>query len=158
MATAKEERYLRWGQERDRLFLALREAPVDEKVRAYQQLEKQLRKEARTKFEDREIQRGITTDLLRATSSSNWTTLSPYLRRMERIGYSGMDERLLVCVLAAEAARGSRAGMKKVSALIEDAERRSRRRLDPSATLEEIRHALSRARRFAGLPEAKEVP
>jgi hypothetical protein len=153
-----EDRSLRWGQERGRLFLALRNASIPEKVQAYKQLEKRLLREACSAAEARELRRRIAEDLLMATSAGPWRGFSPYLRRLERLGYSSMDRRLLVCVLAAQASKGSPAGVRKTAELIADIERRTRGRKFHSALWDEINGALARARDFAGLHTAKPAP
>lgn len=148
-----ERLLLRCARERDQLALSLRHAGVREKVEAYKRLEKALLKEASEGTETREIQRRITEDLLVATSSAPWALFAPYLRRIERLGYSSFDRRILVCAMAAQAARGSRAGLRKAAGLIEDLEHRAARsrRLHPSFR-DEIESALARARTVAGLP------
>jgi len=145
----KTERYLRWGQARDQLFLSMRQSSKEERVTAYEQLEKKLLKEAHSPFERREIQRRITADVLRATAPGGWSGFAPRLRRMERLGYTDIDDRVLVCVLTAQASAGAPAGIRKATELIADLERRSRR-LDPERR-REIGHALERARQFAGI-------
>jgi hypothetical protein len=146
----EEERFARWAQERDSLFLSLRNASISEKVHAYKRLEKQILREARTSFEKQELQRRIAEDLLKATSAGPWRGFSPYLRRMERLGYSSIFSRLLVCVLAAQATKGSPAGVRKTAALIADIERRTHGRKLHPAVREEIHGALARARSFVG--------
>ncbi len=147
----EDERFMRWAQERGQLFLALRNAPIPEKLRAYKQLEKRILKEARSETEKREMQRRISMDLLMAASDGPWRGFSPYLRRLERLGYTSMFDRLSACVLAAEAARGSPAGMRKAVSLIAEIERRLRgRKLHPGLR-EEFEGGLARARKFLGL-------
>lgn len=157
-----DERSLRWGQERDRLFLTLRNASVEEKIEAYEALGRRLAGEARGARERLEIQRRITEDLLRVTSEGPWARFAPYLRRMERLGYTALDRRLMVCVLAAQAARGSTGAVRVVKRLITEAERRAPRSRDRSMTKEEIQHVLGRARKFAGLsadePDSAQSP
>ncbi|MFY0571653.1 hypothetical protein ACN28E_48595 [Archangium lansingense] len=146
------------GQARGRLFLALRNASVAEKLQAYKRLELQLLKEeVHTASEQRELRRRIAEDLLTAASEGSWRLFSPYLRRMERLGYSGLDRRLLACVLAAMASKGSRAGRRKTAELIVDIERRTRGRKYHPALREEINSALERARRLAGLDTEQAV-
>jgi hypothetical protein len=152
-----EQRSLRWGQERDRLYLALKGAGLEDKLRAYEALGRRLVKEAHGSRERQEIQRRIAEDLLRASRDGPWRVFARYLGRMERLGFTAMDRRLLVCVLAAEAARGSPAGLKKVRLMIEDTEQRARRRRDWSATAEEIQRALTRARGIAGFAEPRKL-
>jgi hypothetical protein len=151
LTQAEQERAQRWGQERDRLFLSLRHASVAEKLQAYKQLEKRRLEEARTAFERREVRRRIAEDLLMATSDGPWRSFSPYLRRLERLGCSSMDRRLLACVLSAKASKGSRAGKRKAAELIADIERRTRGRKYHPELREEIARVLARARSFAGL-------
>jgi hypothetical protein len=80
----------------------------------------------------REMQRRISMDLLMAASDGSWRGFSPYLRRVERLGYSSMFDRLVACVLASEAAKGSPAGTRKAVLLIMEIERRLRgRKLHP---------------------------
>lgn len=153
---SKDERSLRWGQERDRLFLALRDTEPTEQLRAYEALGRRLAKEAQGSRERLEIQRRIAEDLLRVSSSGPWRIFSVYLRRMERLGFTAMDRRLLACVFAAQAAPGSPAGLKKLKAMIEDTERRALRKLDWSADAEEVKRALRRARKIAGILEPSE--
>jgi hypothetical protein len=153
---SSEDRSLRWGQERDRTFLSVKRAPFEEKVSAYEALGRRLVKEARGPRERIEIQRRIAEDLLRVSRSASWRVFSQYLRRLERLGFTSLDRRLLACVLAAEAARGSLAGSRKVKALIENTERHARRSRDPSVTATEVQHALARARQIAGLSEEPE--
>jgi hypothetical protein len=147
----EEERSLRFGAERDRLFLSLRNASVPEKLQAYKQFEKRRLKDAHTAFEKREARRRIAEDLVMVTSDGPWRLFSPYLRRLERLGYSTMDRRLFACVMAAMASKGSRAGRRKTAELIADIERRTRGRKFHPAHREEINSALARARMFAGL-------
>ncbi len=150
--TRAEERSLRMGQARSRLFLSLQNASVAEKLQAYKRLETQLLKdEALTASEQRELRRRIAEDLLTAASEGPWRLFSPYLRRMERLGYSGLDRRLLACVLSAMASKGCPAGRRKTAELIADIERRTRGRKYHPAHREEINSALERARRLAGL-------
>lgn len=147
-----EERSLRIGQARGRLFLSLRNASVSEKLQAYKRLELQLLKaEALTTSEQLELRRRIAEDLLTAASEGTWRLFSPYLRRMERLGYSGLDRRLLACVLAATASKGSPSGKRKTAELIADIERRTRGRKYHPGLREEINSAVERARRLAGL-------
>jgi hypothetical protein len=147
----QEERFMNWAREREQLFLALQRASIPEKVLAYRQLEKQLLKEARTAHEQQVLRRRISMDLLMATSDGPWRGFSPYLRRTERLGYASVFDRLLACVLSAQAAKGSPVGRKKTLALIADIERRTRgRKLHPGVR-EEINGALARARRFLGV-------
>jgi hypothetical protein len=147
----EQERSLRWGRERARLFLALRDASVAEKIQAYKQFERRRLEEARTAWEQREVRRRVAEELILATSEGPWRQFSPYLRRLERLGYSTMDRRLLACVLSAKASKGSRAGKRKTADLIADIERRTRGRKHHPALREEIDRALARARRLAGL-------
>lgn len=151
LTEGEQERALRWGRERDRLFLSLRDASVAEKVRAYKQFERRRLKEARTAFEQREVKRRVAEDLVMAASDGPWRLFSPYLRRLERLGYSTMDRRLLACVLSAKASKGSRAGRRKTAELIAAIERRTRGQKYHPALREEINGALARARRLAGL-------
>jgi hypothetical protein len=151
----QEERFMRWAQERESLFLALQRAPIPEKIVAYQQLEKRILKETRTAHEQLVIRRRISMDLLVATSQGPWRGFSPYLRRIERLGYASMLDRVLACVLAAQAANQSPAGRRKAAALIADIERRTRgRKLHPGVR-EEMDGALARARRILGIDPGK---
>jgi hypothetical protein len=153
----EEKRFLGWAQERGRLLRSLRDASIPEQVRAYKQLEKRILQETRTAFERQEMQRRIAEDLLRATSAGPWRGFSPYLRRMERLGYSSMDCRLLVCAWAAQACKGSPAGRRKTAELIEDFERRTRGRKLPPELREQFDIALAWARRLAGLDTTKDT-
>ena len=151
LTSEEEGRFMAWARERDRLILALQKASISEKVQAYKQLEKQVLKETRTAYEKQEMRRRITEDLLMATMAGPWRGFSPYLRRMERLGYSSMDCRMLVCAWAAQATKGSIAGVRKTAALIADFERRARgRKLNPGLR-EQIDVTLARARRLAGI-------
>jgi hypothetical protein len=147
----QEERSMRVARERDHLVLSLRNASVSEKIQAYKRLEKRLLQEERTAVEKRELQRRIAEDLLMATRNGPWRLFSPYLRRLERLGYSTMDRRLLACVMSAMASKGSPTGKRKTAELIADIERRTRGRKYHPALWEEINNALARARKFAGL-------
>jgi hypothetical protein len=138
-------------------LLSLRNASIPEQVQAYKQLEKRILKETRTAFEKQEMRRRITEDLLRATSAGPWRGFSPYLRRMERLGYSSMDCRLLVCAWSAQAVKRSPAGVRKTAALIADFERRARGRKQYPALREQNDHILARARRIAGLDTGKDT-
>lgn len=103
------------------------------------------------------MRRRITETLLMVTSAGPWRGFSPYLRRMERLGYSSMDCRLLVCAWSAQATKGSPAGRRKTAELIADFERRARgRKLYPELR-EQMDHILTRARRFAGLDTGKDT-
>jgi hypothetical protein len=146
-----EARFITWAQERDRLTLSLRKASIPEQVQAYKHFEKQVLKETRTAFEQQEMQRRVTEALLMVTSTGDWRGFSPYLRRMERLGYSSMDCRLLVCVWAAQATKGSSTGRRKTAALIADFERRARRQKLPPPVREQVDSMLARARSLAGL-------
>jgi hypothetical protein len=151
----EEDRFMAWARERDRLILALQKASIPEKVRAYKQLERRILKETRTAYEEQEMRRRITEDLLMATMAGPWRGFSPHLRRMERLGYSSMDCRLLVCSWAAQASKGSPAGKRKTAALIAEFERRARgQKLRPELR-EQIDIILARARKFAGLGSGK---
>ncbi|HEX8822913.1 MAG TPA: hypothetical protein VF794_23500 [Archangium sp.] len=153
----QEERFMGWARELESLFLPLREASIPEQVQAYKQLEKRILKETRTAFERQEMRRRIAETLLMVTSAGPWRGFSPYLRRMERLGYSSMDCRLLVCSWAAQATKGSLAGRRKTAALIAEFERRARgRKLYPELR-QQIDHMLTRARRFAGLDTGKDT-
>ena len=153
----EEQRFMGWAQARGQLLRSLWNASIPEQVQAYKQLEKRILKETRTAFEKQEMRRRITEDLLRATSAGPWRGFSPYLRRMERLGYSSMDCRLLVCSWAAQATKGSPAGMRKTAALIAAFERRTRgQKLYPELR-EQIDQVLTRARRFAGLDTGKDI-
>jgi len=133
-------------------MLSLRATPVSQQVEAYKDLERELTREALSQTDVREIRRRIAEHIVVATSSGPWRFFAPHLKRMERLGYSSMDRRLLVCVMAAQASRGSRPGVRKTAALIKDIERRVARskKVHPRVR-EEIEEALSRARRFARL-------
>lgn len=158
LTPAEENRFMAWARERDCLILTLQNASLPEKVQAYQQLEKRILKETRTAYEKREMRRRITEDLLMATMAGSWRGFSPYLRRMERLGYSSMDCRLLVCSWAAQAAKGSQAGKRKTAALIADFERRTRgQKLRPELQ-DQIDTILTRARKLAGLGSEKTPP
>jgi hypothetical protein len=147
----QDERFMRWAQERSQLFLALRNATIPVKLQAYKQLEKRILTEARSEGEKREMQRRISMDLLMAASDGSWRGFSPYLRRVERLGYSSMFDRLVACVLAAEAAKGSAAGVRKALLLIAQFERRLRgRKLHPGVR-DEFEGGLARARKLLGL-------
>jgi hypothetical protein len=153
----QEERFMNWARERESLILPLMRAPIPEKVRAYKQLEKRILKEARTAYEQQVIRRRISMDLLVATSDGPWRVFSPYLRRVERLGYTSMFDRLLACVLAAQASKGSPTGVRKAVALIADVERRIRgRKLHPGVR-EEFDGGLARARRLAGLDTGRDT-
>lgn len=151
LTQGEQERWLRWGQERDRLFLSLRNASIAEKIQAYKRFEKRRLEEAFTAFEEREARRRIAEDLVVATSEGPWRVFSPYLRRLERLGYSTIDRRLLACVMSAKASKGSPTGRRKTAELIADIERRTRGRKYHPALQEEIQGALARARKVAGL-------
>jgi hypothetical protein len=146
-----QERSLRWGRERDHLKLSLRDASVAEQIQAYKQFEKRRLKETCTAFERQEIRRRTAEDLVMATCEGPWRLFSPYLRRLEKLGYSTMDRRLFACVMAAMASKGSPAGRRKTVELIADIERRTRGRKYHPELRWEIDHALARARMFAGL-------
>jgi hypothetical protein len=149
----KEEdaRLWRLAQEWDRLYPSLRHAALAEKIQAFKQLEKRFLKEMRTAGGKREVQRRITQTLLMETCAGPWRRFSPYLRRMERLGYSTMDCRLLVCGWAAQAARGSPVGLRRTAALIADFERRARLRPPHPAAREQVAFSLARARSLIGL-------
>jgi hypothetical protein len=149
--TEKEERSLRVGQERGRLFRSIRNASVAEQIQAYKQLEKRLLRDEPTATEKRELRRRIAEDLVMATREGPWRLFSPYLRRLEKLGYSTMDCRLFACVMAAMASKGSLTGRRKTAELIADIERRTRGRKYHPELRWEIDHALARARMFAGL-------
>jgi hypothetical protein len=69
----------------------------------------------------------------------------------ERLGYASMFDRLLACVLSAQASKGSPAGRRKAMALIADIQRRTRgRKLHPGVR-EEIDGGLARAQRLLGI-------
>jgi hypothetical protein len=153
--TQDEESSLRVARERGRMFLSLRNASVPEKIQAYKQLEKRLLKEERTAAGRLELRRRIAEDLIMATRDGPWRLFSPFLRRLERLGYSTMDRRLLACVMSAMASKGSPAGKRKTAELIVDVERRTRGRKYHPALWEEINNALARARMFAGLDTEK---
>ena len=147
----EQERSMHWAQERERLFVSLRDASIPEKVHAYKQFERRRLKDVRTAFEKRESLRRIAEDLVMATSDGPWRAFSPHLRRLEKLGYSTMDCRLLACVMSAKASKCSLAGVRKTAALIADIERRTRGQKYDPALLVEINSALTRARHFAGL-------
>ncbi|WNG16707.1 hypothetical protein [Cystobacter fuscus] len=148
-----QERFLRWGQERGNLFRALGDAPIAEKVRAYKQLEKRIVAEARTASEKLELRRRITEDLLMITCTGPWRGFSPYLRRMEKLGYSSIDCRLLVCGWSARASKDSLVGKRKTAELLASFERRTRSQKIPPALREQHEGVLARARQLAGLNE-----
>jgi len=154
----EQERSLRWAQERERLFVSLRDASLPEKVHAYKQFERRRLKDVRTAFEKREALRRIAEDLVMVTSDGPWRSFSPYLRRLEKLGYSTMDRRLLACVMSAKASKGSPVGVRKTAELIADIERRTRGQEYHPALWEEINSALARARRFAGLDSERGLP
>jgi hypothetical protein len=147
----EDERLWRLAQEWDRLYLSLRHASIDAKIQEFKQLEKRFLKEMRTSAGKRQVQRRITETFLMETRAGPWKRFSPYLRRMERLGYPSMDDRLLVCGWAAQAARGSPAGLRRTAALLADFERRARIRPPPPAVREQVEFALARARSFIGL-------
>jgi hypothetical protein len=153
----EEDRFIAWARERDRLILALQKASIPEKVQAYKQLEKRILKEARTAYEKQEMRRRITEDLLMATMAGPWRGFSPYLRRMERLGYSSMDCRLLVCSWAAQASKGSLAGKRKTAVLIADFERRTRGQQLRPELRKQIDVILARAWKFVGLGPGKSI-
>ncbi|WP_375765325.1 hypothetical protein NR798_26805 [Archangium gephyra] len=147
----EEERLGRLAQEWDRLYLSLRTAPVAKKIQAFRQLEKRFLKEMRTAAGKRQVQRRLTGAFLMETCAGPWRRFSPYLRRMERLGYSSMDDRLLVCGWAAQAARGSPAGLRRTAALIADFERRARIKPPHPAAREQVEFSLARAKSLIGL-------
>ncbi|HYO59986.1 hypothetical protein [Archangium sp.] len=147
----EDERLWRLAQEWDRLYLSLLNASIAEKIQAFKRLEKRFLKEMRTAVGKRQVQRRITNTLLMETCAGPWRRFSPYLRRMERLGYSSMDDRLLVCCWAAQAARGSSAGLRRAAALIADFERRALIRPLPPMAREQVEFMLARARGFIGL-------
>jgi hypothetical protein len=147
----EEERFMGWARELESLLPMLWKASIPEQVQAYKQLQKRILKETRTAFEKQEMRRRITETLLLVTSSGPWIGFSPYLRRMERLGYSSMDCRLLVCCWAAQATKGSTAGRRKTAELIAGFERRALGRKVYPELRQQIDHMLTRARRFAGL-------
>jgi hypothetical protein len=147
---------MNWARERENLFLTLQHSSIPEKVRAYRQLEKRVLQEARTAREQQVIRRRIAMDLLVATGDGPWRGFSPYLRRTERLGYASMFDRLMACVLSAQASKGSPVGVRKTAELIADIERRTRgRKLHPGVR-EEFDGTLARARRLAGLESGRE--
>ena len=85
---SRGERFLRWGQERDRLYLLLKGASLPAKLRAHEALGRRLLKEARGAHERLEIQRRIAEDLLRASSNGPWRIFTRYLARIERLGFT----------------------------------------------------------------------
>jgi len=147
----EEERLWRLAQEWDRLYLSLLRASVDAKIQAFKQLEKRFLKEMCTAAGRRQVQRRITETFLMETREGPWKLFSPYLRRLEKLGYSTMDRRLFACVMAAMASKGSPAGRRKTAELIADIERRTRGRKYHPELRWEIDHSLARARMFAGL-------
>lgn len=147
----EDERLWRLAQEWGRLYRSLREASIAEKLQAFKQLEKRFLREMRTAAGKRDVQRKITRTFLMETRSGPWKRFSPYLRRMERLGYPSMDDRLLVCCWAAQAAKGSAVGVRRATALIADFERRARIRPPHPVVLEQVEIALARARGFIGL-------
>ncbi len=148
----EEQRFLVWAQGLDRLYQSLRQASTPEKIQAYRQLEKRILKETRTAYEKQEMQRRVAEFLLMDIRFGPWRVFSPHLRRLERLGYTTMIERLYACSWAAHACQGSPAGVRKTAALIADIERRLRgRKLHPELQ-EQFDTALARARRLAGLP------
>jgi hypothetical protein len=156
--TARQDIFLRCGRELDRLTLAFSKAVPSVKLQAYKDLERRLLKEARTAFQRREIQRRITEGLLRALSSGPWDVFEPILKRIERLGYSTLDRRVFVCVVTAEASKGSVPGVQKTKRMISDIEQRAARlnRLLPPRIRLEIIAALGRARQVAGIrPESE---
>lgn len=151
----QEERFMNWARERENLFLTLQHSSIPEKVRAYRRLEKRILQETRTAREQQVIQRRIAMDLLVAASDGPWRGFSPYLRRAERFGYASMFDRLMACVLAAQASKGSPVGVRKTAALIADIERRTRGRKLLPGVREEVDGTLARARRFAGIEDGR---
>ncbi|MFY0523198.1 hypothetical protein ACN28I_08455 [Archangium gephyra] len=151
LTKAEDERLWRLAQEWDRLYLSLLRAPITEKIPAFKQLEKRFLKEMRTAAGRRQVQRRITETLLMETCTGPWRRFSPYLRRMERLGYRSMDDRLLVCCWAAQAARGSPAGLRRATALMADFERRARIRPPAPKARAQVEFMLTRARGFIGL-------
>ncbi len=151
-----EARFMGWAQELDGLVIALGRASLPEKLQAYRRFEKRILKETRTAFERQEMRRRITQTLLREVSDGPWRRFSPYLRRMERLGYSSMDCRLLVCTWSARAAKDSPAGVRTTAALIADFERRARGQKLHPAVREQTNRMLARARGLVGLDTAQE--
>jgi hypothetical protein len=151
LTKAEDERLGRLAQEWDRLYLSLLRAPITEKIPAFKQLEKRFLKEMRTAAGKRQVQRRITKTLLMEACTGPWRRFSPYLRRMERLGYPSMDDRLLVCGWAAQAARGSPAGLRRTAALIADFERRARLQPPHPAAREQVESSLAQAKRILGL-------
>ncbi len=148
----EEQRFLGWAQELGRVFRSLQHASIPEKVQAYKQAEKRILKETRTAYEKQEMQRRVAEFLLMELRFGPWRVFSPHLRRLERLGYTTMIERLYACSWAAHACQGSPAGVRKTAALIADIERRLRgRKLHPELQ-EQFDTALARARSLAGLP------
>lgn len=153
----EEARFMVWARELESLFLPLLNASIPEQIQAYKQLEKRILKETRTAFERQEMRRRITETLLMVSSFGPWKGFSPYLRRMERLGYSSMDCRLLVCCWAAQATKGSPVGRRKTAELIAEFERRARGRKVYPELRQQIDHMLTRARSFAGLDTGKDT-
>lgn len=150
LTKAEDERLWRLAQEWDRLYLSLRDKSAAEKIQAFKQLEKRFLKEMRTAAGKRQVQRRITKTLLMETRSGPWRRFSPYLRRMQALGYSSMDDRLLVCCWAAQAATGSPTGLRRAAELIAAFERRTRLRPPHPAAREQVEFSLARAKSFLG--------
>jgi hypothetical protein len=147
----EDARLWRLAQEWDRLYLSLRDKSAAEKIQAFKQLEKRFLKEMRTSVGRRQVQRRITKTLLMETRSGPWRRFSPYLRRMQALGYSSMDDRLLVCGWAAQAATGSPTGLRRAAELIADFERRARIKPPHPAAREQVEFSLARAKSLIGL-------
>ncbi|OJT22386.1 hypothetical protein BO221_21595 [Archangium sp. Cb G35] len=160
LTKVEEEGLGRFAQKWDRFYLSLLRAPIAEKIPAIKRFEKRSLKEMRTATGKRQVQRRITKTLLMETRSGPWRRFSPYLRRMERLGFSSMDDRLLVCGWAAQAARGSQVGLRRTAALIADFERRARIKPPHPAAREQIEFSLERAKSLIGLgsEQAPEEP
>jgi hypothetical protein len=111
-----------------------------------------LLKEVESPLERREIRRRVAEHLLVAARREGWATFIPYLRRMERLGYTTLFKRLWVCVMAAEATRGTPDASRKVMTLIANAERHVNTAPDWSVSRKQAIALVERARRLAGIP------
>jgi len=153
----REKRSLRWGQERDRLFLELRGAAPEKKVRAYLALEKALLKGVVEEEDRLELKRRITEDILRACSNGPWRIFERYWRRMQQLGFTTLDRKLLALIFLAEAARTSPAARQTLRSFLMQIQRLARTKVDWSVTPEEIERAVIRARRISGLDDPGRV-
>jgi hypothetical protein len=127
--TSRPGRSIGFGKERVRLTIGLAGASFEDASRAFEDLLAQGLRAARSARERRELQRRIAEDLLMAADSRKcaWEQFGGCLKRLERLGYTNVERRLVAAAIFVRWARKCDAAREKQAReMLTEAERRVR--------------------------------